>query len=150
LNRLFRFNKLYLVWSVIYSSLSGESFKFLRLFVLNMESKEFKNRKKILSFLVENSGSSGSWIEKKPKITKDNCLQRHQTLQSNSRYGSITRIWTTSRSSWQNLTKKFVRSFKVNPGLSDNDHAKKYKTSRANVQNLRNFDYFIPCDSSKD
>jgi hypothetical protein len=49
-----------------------------------MELKELKNRKKILSFLLENSGSSGSWIEKNlklPKTTVCSVIKRYnQTL----------------------------------------------------------------------
>jgi transposase len=102
-----------------------------------MESKELKNRKKILSFSLENPGSSSSSIAKKlklPKSTVCSVIKRYnQSLTMDRSPGSGRPAGPVDK----NLTKRVVRSFKVNPGLSDNDRAEKYKTSRTNVQNIR-------------
>jgi hypothetical protein len=113
LNHLFKFNKLSLVWSVIYSSLSGKSFKILRLFVLNMESKKLQNQKKILSFLLKNPSFSGSWIAKSLKLPKTivcSVIKRYnQTLTMDRSPGS----WRPASPVDKNLSKKVLRSFKV-------------------------------------
>lgn len=98
---------------------------------------EARNRELILHKFIENPTFSASSIAKIlnfPKSTVCGVIKRYkETLtierapQKNRRKGFADK----------NLRNKIIRSIKTNPGLSDNDRAKRYGCSRSTVRRIR-------------
>lgn len=86
---------------------------------------------------LENPSWSGRKIARDlemPKSTVNNVLNRYKDTLSIERK---TRTVKAKGTRDQELREKVLRSIKVNPGLSDNDRAKRYGTSKSTIRRIR-------------
>ena len=115
----------------------GESFKILCCFVFEMESKELPTRKLIVEQFIQNSSLSCRKIAQNLNVAKStvfDVLKRYkQSLTTDRKTGTGLKSGPVNK----DLATKIKRSFIANPGLSDNDRATRYGTSRTYVQKLR-------------
>lgn len=102
-----------------------------------MQSKELENRKKILHRKNENPELSGSAIAKILKLDKSTVcrvIKRYnETLTVERAVGSGRKPGPIDKK----LSERVIRSIKNNPSQSLRDQAKKFKTSKSNIQKIR-------------
>lgn len=98
---------------------------------------ELENRKKILNKIQENP----TWSN--PQIAKSLGITRQTVLNVRKRFNDSLTVDRASGSGGKankidkKLASKIVRSVKDNPGLSDSDRAKRYKTSKSTGRRRR-------------
>ncbi len=127
----------YSILLTIISSLFCEIFISFHCMYPEMESKEFKNRKKIFEFFNDNLGSSYSNIAKRINLAKSIAVlilkQYENSLSLEKTSGGDQKRGPT----YVDLALKIKMSFKSKPGLSDYDRAKKFGISKSFIQKLR-------------
>lgn len=102
-----------------------------------ISSSQFEMRKKIVHKYLQNPTISRIELAKefnKPRSTIYRIISRYNaSLSLQRKPGSGCRAGMKDR----NLQLKVIRSIKQNPGLSDNDRAKRYGTSKTTVRRIR-------------
>lgn len=102
-----------------------------------LQAMELENRKIILHNHHENptwSASKLAKVLKFPKTTVYDVLKRFkETLTVDRAKGTGAKKGSRN----PRLEKTVMRSIKSNPGLSDNDRAKRYSTTRSNIRRIR-------------
>lgn len=104
---------------------------------MEISSRELENKKKVVHKFLENPNASGASIAKSLNLnqrTVRRIIKRFRDSPSVSRASDGGR---KPGSADKNLAQKIIRPIKQNPGLSDNDRAKKYGTSPATVRRTR-------------
>lgn len=105
--------------------------------VEKMQSNELENRKKILHKYTENPNVSASSIAKCLKLPKSTVCNVIKLFKATLTIDRAPGSGRKSGPADKKLALKVIKSLKNNPGLSVRDQAKKFNTSKSNIQKIR-------------
>lgn len=104
---------------------------------MEISSRELENKKKVVHKFLENPNASGASIAKSLNLNQRTVRRIIKRFRDSPSVGRASGGGRKPGSADKNLAQKIIRSIKQNPGLSDNDRAKKFGTSPATVRRTR-------------
>lgn len=108
-----------------------------KLDVSSVFKMELENRKRVLHKFIENTNASISSIAKSLKMPKTTVWAIIKRYKETSTIDRASGSGGEHNQANRKLRQKILRSVKANPGLSDNDRAKKFSCSATNVRKCR-------------